>query len=345
MLHFGFWQLSGRQLFDVVSAFVLPTACLWWGAIWARRDFRLFVCCLLSYSMGGLIFLVAALLRTKGLSWFEPYTDPGSLLMAWGSQASMNVRSIEQNGILALVWAPVGLMLLLGRRKWLASLILLASLIGLLSVLPLAHGRLWIVSLAIACWPSVATIYIRIWHRIKVLDYPLLFLFGLSFIAVTFSYIWPYRRSFCDERFGMYYQALQHWPQLIAGGRTLTFKVLYCDGHTLGSVSTLPESSADISMMHSVPFDIVSTIGLLPSLPIIIVLFLAAASFLSYTIYWLKHDVEPAATSDLYLFWTVLSVMVPQWLFQPLIYGDGLLYYLSYCTLGALLVIQYPRAT
>jgi len=37
----------------------------------------------------------------------------------------------------------------------------------------------------------------------------------------------------------------------------------------------------------------------------------------------------------------IYSVLIPQWFFQPLHYGDGLLYYISYAVLAALFAIRF----
>jgi hypothetical protein len=346
MLHFGFWQLSGRQLLDVVSAVILPTSLLWWGAYWARRGLPLFVACLLSYSFGGLVFLLAALFKTWGLSWFVPHADPETLLMAWGSEVSMNVRSIEQNGILNVVLAPVSLWLLLERRYWMGWLLLLVALVGWLAVLPLAHGRLWIVSLALASWPLVCLISKLVPHFISS-DHWLRWLpkaVSLMAAVLLVSLLWSRRAVFCDERLGMFAQALHHWPVLMAGGRLLTYKTTLCDGQTSVLVSLQGGESAGIAMLHNVPLDVVATVGFWAALPMLSLLFLALYCCGQFLLFWLRPVATNQKLQCLWLLWCFLSAAVPQWLFQPLIYGDGLLYYLSYASFGALLVISGSKA-
>lgn len=338
MLHFEFWQLSGRQLLDVVSAVVLPSGLLWWGHYWARRDLRLFLGCWLSYGLGGLLFLLAALIKTRGWAWFAPQVDSGSLLMAWGSEASMNVRSIEQNGILCVVLAPVALRLLWRRRYLAAGATLLVALIGWLAVLPLHEGRLWIVSLALACWPLAAWSSRSLWgmlHFWGVSDWAR---FGVPLTASAAVAVgWAFRPHLCDERFSIYAEALRHWPELIAGGRILQYPYQLCNGQT--AALALQESggpASGLSFLHNVPLDVLASVGLGPSLPLLLLLILALWAAGSFLLMWCRPG---GCSLQLQLFWGVLAVLVPQWLFQPLLYGDGLLYYLSYSALGALLAI------
>jgi hypothetical protein len=349
MLHFGFWQLSGRQLLDVVGAVVLPSGMLWWGFYWARRDLRVLVGCLLAYSIGGLVFLLAALTKTWGLSWFAPHADPGTLLLAWGAEASMNVRSIEQNGILSVVLAPVALWLFARRRVLIAAVMLLLAALGLLAVLPLDHGRLWIVSLALALLPWAYRALVSLWHRLDGIGLGLWQRMALPLVTVVCSFV-ALRHSWvrlCDERFGMYAQALHHWPQLIAGGRVLKYEALQCDGLTRVVVSVngsplVANGIVTTVFVHSVPLDVVAAVGLWAALPLLLTLGIALFFLARFLFLWLGPASLAWRSLWLHLFWCFLAVLVPQWLFQPLIYADGLLYYVSYAALGALIVLPVP---
>ena len=343
LISYGIWQLNGRQLLDVVSAFLLPSGLLWWGAYLARRHIRLLSACLLSYCIGALIFLVAALCKTRGFDWFGASPGPASLLMAWGAEASMNVRSVEQNGILNIVIAPIGIWFLLKKRYWWGLLLLALALVGLCSVLPLLHGRLWIISLTIASYPLVVFMArsflsratkrwpgARLWLALPVL-------LGAFLSAL----IIPNSRHLCDERFAIYGQALRHWPELISGGRQLSYDVLMCDGLTHAKLSLRPGASSSFAMLHSVFLDVLATAGWLATLPMLLFLVVGLFLFVRLVIRFCCQRLRRPSFS-IQVIWSFLAVIIPQWLFQPLVYGDGLLYYLSYAAFGALLVIQLP---
>lgn len=345
MLQFGFWQLSGRQLLDVVSAVLLPSGLFWWGAHMARRDLRLFSTCLFSYSIGALIFLLSALLRTRGFAWFEPTADPGSLMMAWGSEASMNVRSVEQNGILNVVLVPIGIWLLLKGRYFRALLMLTLAIVGWLSVLPLLNGRLWTVSLALACLPLICCAFRSIWNVLGACCAPWQNRLGLpillSISGLSIAVLIHHRASFCDERFAIYSQALRHWPDLIFGGRTLSYDVLMCDGLTRASLSLHPGSTPSFAMLHNVFLDVLATVGGMAALPMFLFLMFAVYAFVRFAYAMSCRCLWSASGISLQLLWCFLCVIVPQWFFQPLIYGDGLLYYLSYAVFAGLLAIDF----
>jgi len=341
MLHFGFWQLSGRQTYDFLNAFLLPNALFFWGFYMARRHFRLMVACLLGYGLGGLIFLLLALHTTSGWDWFAPRFDPGSLLLPWGNTLSINVRSIEQNGIFGIVMMPVVLSSYIQRRYWLAAFFCMSALAGFLSVLPLANGRLWIISLVLAAWPCLCWVFhlFGLYSR-PARSVPAILLF-LSSVGVLLSRSTSITSYFCDERFAMYQQAIVNWTALLRGGRILNFRSQLCDGYSNVFVSLMGQRGHDVISLHSVPLDIIATVGLFSAIPLLLVLLATLIRFIIFALFWTQSGSIETDTDGLYVLWAFISVLIPQWFFQPLHYGDGLLYYISYAVLAALFAIRF----
>jgi cation transport ATPase len=145
----------------------------------------------------------------------------------------------------------------------------------------------------------------------------------------------------------MFLQAFKHWPDLIAGGRILHFQSLACWGQKSFIISLRGDPSASILSMHSVPLDVLATIGFWPALPMLSFLAIAFYAFIRFSFIWFHPFREnihllSQAGAHILVFWSVLAAIIPQWLFQPLIYGDALLYYLSYAMIGFLIVIGKP---
>ena len=94
-------------------------------------------------------------------------------------------------------------------------------------------------------------------------------------------------------------------------------------------------------MMHNVLFDVVASIGLLPALPLLALLLVSLMNYvrLLQRIVLVDHCL-PHVGLSLTCLWSCCAVLLPQWLFQPLIYSDGLLYYFSYAAVGVLLVFS-----
>lgn len=340
MLKFGFWELHGRDLLDVFGALILPSALLWSGLYLLRRDPMLFVNCLLAYCGGALLFLVFALIKTRGLGWFAYPGDPASLLLPWGSETSINVRSIEQGGILAIAMAPVSLFLLSHKRFLEAVVLFSASLLGLFAVLPLFHGRLWIPSLIAAAFPLVTIVVIRISkraHKVSLAIYA-----GLAYSLVSIISLLERRNlmtALCDERFFLYAEAFRNWKLLIAGGRDLAFTAPLCDGSRQMFLSLKPNPSSTIEFLHNVPLDILASVGIGPFLPLALCLVVAMILYFQLWLSIFLPGFSHASRARCLVLWSFTSVLVIQWLFQPLIYGDGIFYYLSYLSFGAIFAL------
>ena len=344
MLHYGFWQLAGRQLFDFMSALLLPSALLAWGVYLARARVYLLGGCFLAYALGALVFLVAALFKTWGLAWFVPHDMSTSLLMAWGSEPSMNVRSVEQNGFLAITLLPVGVMLWRLKHYLAASFVCLAAVLGAMAVMPLGGGRLWIASLLLALLPlglSVGLAFSRALRRFGC-GWRLQTFLPLMIISALCVWLWPFTRNLCDERWQLFVQAFQRWPQLFAGGRQLAFGFMGCEGPMSLDLSPANSQHVTITMMHNVALDVVASIGLLPALPLLALLVIALVEYVRLLQHILAVDPSlPGIGLKLTCLWCCCAVLLPQWMFQPLIYGDGLLYYFSYAAVGVLLVFGF----
>jgi hypothetical protein len=210
------------------------------------------------------------------------------------------------------------------------------------SVLPLLHGRLWLVSLALASLPLMWRVLVVFLQYIlqatgsrSWIKFCLPCLGAVGFFAV----LWPSRSQLCDERFSIYSGALHHWPELIAGGRMLRFSTVLCDGTTSVLVSMNGGPDAYFVFLHNVLLDVMATVGFWPSLPLLMALILASSAFVRFFFSGMGSCDLVLRSPYFYSFWCFLAALIPQWLFQPIIYGDGLLYYLSYATLGALVVI------
>ena len=338
MVHFGFWELSGRQLLDFISSLLLPNSLIWAGFYLARRDQHLLANCLLGYCLGALGFLLAALVKTWGFSWFSLHDDPASLLVAWGSERSMNVRSIEQNGILNIVLGPIALFYVSQRRAFLAFALSSLAALGLLSVLPLVNGRLWIASLLIASLPLVFRLVLPFAKAGCSLGKGI-FIAGIFSVAAAASVAFrPYLNLYlCDERFAIYAGALRDWRVFISGGRGLSFTVFPCNSMTPLHVSMTEHVPGSLTMLHSVPFDIIASVGIFPFLPLSIILSVALCLTAQLFVSLCATPIARLhCNMSIFFLWAFISALVPQWLFQPLLYSDGLLYYMSFFALGAL---------
>ena len=335
MLYWGFASPQGSGLLDCISALVLPAACFWIGLrlpVLGRGAATKF---LLAYALGALLYVIAALVVARHPWWALDQIFQLVIPTPWGLPKVVNVRSIEQNGILALAMLPAALFLAFkpgvpGRLGALA--IGGAALLGLHAVLSF-NGRLGFLALLLALLPLLAVAWHQRLHRPKALTAA-----GLGGIVLIGSLIARHpsiQRSlaggYCDERFGMYAGFLKHLGQGLLGGHQIVVASLLCDGKTaFGFGGGTP---GYLTMLHSVVLDIYNDAGFLPVILLLSALLPALASIVRG--FW-RLSARGTWDWQWSVLWSLFVVLVTQWLFQPLLYGDGLLYYLSFLVLGLL---------
>jgi hypothetical protein len=327
MLHFGFWSWFGRDRLDVISVLLLPGWMFWWGRRMAAKNSRLLARLLFAYGLGALLYIVLAMMRTRGLMWFVPGSDPASLLLPWGQSEKMNVRSVEQNGILALVWLLLSVWMLLRSRIWPAIALLAFAVLGWFAVVPLAGGRLWIPSLLLACLPLTTLLFYRLrrWQLTAL---------GVASVVFILRSLKALFSSLCDERFELYRQALIRWPELIGGGRRLEFSFSLCSGELI-PYSAAGRQLSSSPMLHNVFLDVFVSVGWPAGLALVVVGSWALICLAQALRVWFAVHLQGWSMLWIVL-WCYVAVLVPQWMFQPLIYGDGLLFFLSFACLGGL---------
>ena len=337
MVHYGYWSFAGRDFADLIASVFLPIWCISLGFAFQKVNKKLLATLILAYSAGALFYFLLALLKTRGLNWYSPVGDVGSILTPWGIAQSMNIRSMEQNGILALVGLPLGFELLLWGRRWAGWLLLVFGLLAGCATISLG-GRLWIPSFFLASLPLVFGLVAE--FKAKILfdwrSRGICLGVLVLFLIVLFSRF----SSLCDERFSLYAGFLRRLDQVFWGGRSIRFDANVCNGglypyDASGLAGTSP-------MAHNVLLDLIKDTGILAVIPLMMVF---AAVMFRYLTVFLPAVVRVRVRenwSDLALN-GVTAVLIVQFMFQPVLYGDGLLYYFGYIIMGALLAWSGPN--
>ena len=335
MLYWGFASPHGSGLLDCISALVLPAACFWIGLRLPVLGRATTTKLLLAYGLGALLYVVAALFVARHPWWAIDQVYTVDIATPWGLPKIVNVRSIEQNGILALAMLPSALLLVM-KPSVLAraggGVMGGAALLGLHAVLSL-NGRLGFLALALAVTPLLSLA----WHaRHRVPRW--LPAAGLGTVVVSLCVIWrhpSFQRLlggvFCDERFGLFAGFLQKLSQGLWGGHQIVVASSSCDGKTPfvfggGGIGSLV-------WVHNVVLDIYNDAGFIP---VLLLLFALVPPLISIVRGFWRLSSRGIWDWQLSVRWSLFVVLVTQWLFQPLLYGDGLLYYLSFLVLGLL---------
>ena len=318
-VHYGLWQLGGRDLLDLISMLLLPAAGVWLGALAAARiSWRSMGRLWLAYGIGALAYTWAVLLHGRGLSFLLEARRVSTIAVPWGSDHLMNVRSVEQNAALVVTWWLPGLWLLLReRQKILGGLMLACANAGLAAVVCF-HGRLGYVMLPLGGLPLVWLLRRSAWFW-------RLLMFGITTVVGLLIWKPHLAQRLLDERFDRFAGFFPVAPQFPWGGNQLHFEGAMAYDSRLGE------------LMHNVLFDSYVRVGWLPSLLLImgsVPLFWGALKTLLVALSQSKNRGGALLASCLFLCLTI------QWLFQPLIFSDGLLFYFGFLLMGFLAAKQ-----
>jgi len=342
-LHYGLWSLQGRDLLDLISILALPCGGVWLGArlaqSWTPRRLSWLW---LAYGLGALTYVWAVLflgrdaLSSSPLEIWRQHRDL-SIAVPWGEQGVMNVRSVEQNASFAIAWFFPGLWLFLRKeRERLALFLMAAGLFGLLAVLAF-HGR---IGLLVGLFSLLPLAWLAASERpaaVQILNFSAWALSGLGgFLLLSLvSLLWGrgdigsrLLARVYDERIDRFVAFLSHLPGTFWGGQRLSFQ--HFDQQRQVWVG-FDASAGDL--LHNVLFDLVVRVGLIPALALLLAVAPLLVRSLRSLGYLLK---EPASRGHALIAAGFLIVLTVQWLFQPLIYADGLLFYFGFFSLGAL---------
>jgi len=335
MLYWGFVSPHGSGLMDCISALVLPVGCFWIGLRLPSLGRATATKLLLAYGLGALVYVIAALVAARHPWWAIDQVFPLKIATPWGQPTVVNVRSIEQNGILALTMLLPAFFLAVTpelRARALALVMAVSALLGLHAVLSL-NGRLGFLALVLALVPLLPVVWNsrQSWSRSLVA----VTLGGTVLMGTLMGRHPSLQRllagKFCDERFGIYAGFLQHLGKGLMGGHQIAVSSFLCDGKTpLAFGDGAPDS---LTMVHNVVLDIYNDAGFLPVLFLLVALVPPLVVILRG--FW-SLSIKGTWDWQWSVRWSWFVVLLTQWLFQPLLYGDGLLYYLSFLVLGLL---------
>jgi len=343
MMWWGFWRWPADAL-DLVNALILPGLLFFVGIQAAALSRTWSTRVLLTYSLGGVVYGLAALAVARQPWWNLSQIFPRTIHVAWGSLVEINVRSVEQTSYPALLLMAPALWLLgaqsSARQRRLGIVLLAISALGAHVVWSL-NGRLGWISLL---WSMVPIVWLlgsrlfallcRTWHQSCwiLLIVSALLGFGHRILfrgGIQGSGTWS--QGLCDERFSIFGSILMRLHQAPWGGRSLVVPFSLCGDPS--STLVLAAKGGALTMVHNVILDIYFNVGWIP-----VVLLLAVIIPNVLAVFWGFWVAWPRWDWQVVLRWSWVCFLACQWLFQPLLYSDGLLYYFSFFVLGLLSV-------
>lgn len=312
------WSLDAANLREILAIAVLPSASLlagWWLCALGLGCRRLSLLLLL-YACGALVYALLSIVLSRDPWW--NLAQPLTLFarVPWGDTAQLNIRSIEQRAfpavaLVALV--PPLLRSTLPRRRLLGLLFGLIVVAGLF-VVSAFQSRLAILSVGLAGLPLLFFWCSARW-RWWVIGVGCLACLGLASAG-----------QLCDERPSRYVAFLMHLWQAPWGGRLIHFSYSLCSG----SVAEMKSGE----LAHNVFLDVFNDTGWVPTL-----LLLAAILPLAWRVLrgLLLQLMRFGWRWELALRWAFVSVLVLEWLFQPLLFSDQLMFTLGFVLVGVVL--------
>jgi len=315
----GVWSPPMAWLTEIINLTLLPAACLlagWCLGHWApRQGTRV----MLLYIVGGLLYVSLALALSRSPWWDLRESYELLIRVPWGSDGLINVRSVEQRGFLALGLLPIAAVLA-SRKQF--RLALGCGFLGLIAVhVGIAtNSRIGWAILALDCLPLVLLLP-SLWARWFVLG-----TIGVSTLG-GIAQGW-----LCDERFWLMKGFLQKMPSALWGGRQITFNYQSCPPVTPLRFGSFEGSTA--SLAHNNFLDVYNDVGLLPLIFLIIAVIPLAYAIGRDLIVVMQLEV---LSSSFLLRWSLFSVVVVEWLIQPFVYSDQLMFTLAFLFAGYLL--------
>jgi hypothetical protein len=338
-LHYGLWRMPGRDCLDLIGMAMLPAAGLWVGfRAGAVLSWRQMAGLWLAYGLGALLFAWVVLFWGRGFPsgllleiWHRRHES--SIAVPWGSEPLMNVRSIEQNAILAVAWLVPGLWLLAIREHRRLAAVLMASGLAGLAAAQAFGGRFGLLVVLLGMVPVFVA------SKRRLVSWPL---WGCAALLLAMQLHQGLERRLLvrlyDERFDRFVGFLRAARRFSGGGDQIHFGYL---DHQRQVVVAFDARNGDL--MHNVIFDIYARVGWWPVLSLLLVLIpllFRACVHLGVAL----RAPEPGQLAGALVAAGLLLCLTVQWLFQPLIYGDGLLFYLGFLLLGYLAAKQPSSA-
>ncbi len=326
-LSWGIWIPVMENIPAILGYATLPVLCLMtgWclqrlgGSLLSRKVITLMI---LAYGLGGLFYVLISLGLTHSSwwDWLKPLKQ--SVVVPWGSESTMNMRSVEQRSYIILACLPTIFNLSPAhqlRHRLLALTLLFAALLASMTTWSF-QSRIGAMVLLVSALPWICS-FKMLHRRLRTIC-----LLCVSFVCVVGTGL------ICDERFSLQTRFVANMWQEPWGGRRIRYDYGDCDpaitnhfGSFVGSNSSSP---------HNVLLDIYNDSGIVPFL-----LMLAALSIIVIKVFRWFFVMYSVGDWDCHMAvrWAMFSTIVVQFLSQPFMYSDQLMFSVGFMFCGAIM--------
>jgi hypothetical protein len=312
------WSLSWAWLPEIAAVVLLPPAALLSGWLLGQWGSRQGSRTMVVYALGCLAYAILCLALSRTPWWNLAQTFDTSIRVPWGPEAWRNVRSVEQRGFLAFALLPVAWALLGAAPPKRLHALLLVVVAGLgWQVTWATQGRLGYAALLIASVPWLLVLR-PMWLK------------GIALLVASSAAAMAWARGWlCDERYALMMGFVRRMPQAIWGGRQLDFAYASCAPIRWLQFGTVSGSNA--SLVHNVVLDVYNDGGIVPFFCLLV----AMLPLLWFVMRGFVQDFARSGCSPSWgLRWSLFSVLLIEWIFQPLLYSDQQMFVMSFVFLG-----------
>ena len=321
------WLPISDHLQEVLTAAVLPALGLMGGwclqrlkaTVISRKTITLLI---VAYGLGSLVYVLISLSLTQSpwWHWFDPVKQ--SVFVPWGSDHPLNMRSVEQRAYLILACLPAAFILFNKqetRYRAMASLLLVVFIGALIATLAF-QGRIGLLILFVSALPWMTTLSL-LGKRLNTLW---VILAMISVLAIS--------GRGCDERLWLQLGFLGNVSTAPWGGRLIRFHYADCNPAITNRFGSFAGSNA--SSPHNVLLDVYNDAGIVPAVFMLIaispiVVCVLRSFYIRYSLnLWDWHSAVR---------WALFSTLLVEWLTQPLMYSDQLMFAVGFFYAGILL--------
>jgi len=316
------WAPVKSYLAEIVAVVVLPGLGLLAGWMLSRKGQKFCTALLFLYILGALFYSLAALMRSRSPWWNVLETFPHVLHVPWGHPEFLSTRAVEQRAFLSLVLLPTGIVLLPSIRSAMRVLGAVVIVMGCLAahVSWALQGRIGLAALVLALIPflwllpnSKSRLIVGFSSLVAVI------------LAITAGTV-------CDERLWLIRGFISNLYQSPWGGRLIQFSYADCNPMAINQFGSFKGSSSFTP--HNVVLDVYNDAGWIPALCLF---FAIVPVFIMIVSGFWRVLGQTGWTWPLALRWGFVSVLFVEWLAQPFLYTDQLLFSVGFVVAGMLL--------
>lgn len=318
ILH-GVWTPLSQHLGEIIAIIVLPAAGLLVGWMLNQLVPRQISKILFAYALGSLTYALLAVLVSHNPAWNMLQTFSHVLVVPWGNIKYLSTRAVEQRAFLLLGMLPLVFSGIKSPKTITMRLRLVLVLIVFLGLYVNYSTQSRIGFMVI--YLSFLPVLLGLGNLRTVLG---MFALTTSLPLIAFRLGW-----ICDERVFLQIEFIRRMYLSPMGGRLISFPYKSCIQSERLVFGSFPSSSSFTP--HNVILDIYNDSGIIP---FCLLLVPVASLLLVLLSYFIRRFRANTLNLSIQLRWSIFCLLITQWMVQPFLYTDQLMFSLGFLFTG-----------